>query len=95
MFVSRRVATLAIIAVIIAIIAEDSDARKKKSKCRYRRKKGVDTCVDIMPKRVPKRCRKFSNIKGKCEEINGVCELSGKLRRGKPGCVCNVTGLDF
>ena len=91
----RRVATTAIIAVIIAIIAEDSDAGKKKSKCRYRRKKGVDTCVDVMPMRVPKRCRKYSNIKGNCEEINGVCELSGKLRKGKPVCVCNVTSLDF
>ena len=85
-------ATIAIIAVITAIIAEDSDTRKKKSKYRYRRKKGVDACVKVMPKRVPKTMY-YSNIKGNCEEINGVCDFSGKLRRGK--LVCNITDLDI
>ena len=80
----NRAAIFVITIVILAIIAEECAAAKKKSLCRYRKKQ--NRCIDIPMRRIPRKCRKYSNIKGRCENIQGICELASK--KGRPSCQC-------
>ena len=93
MMSSPKIFLVAIIAIIILLlIADGIDARKKKAKCRYRSK--INKCVDVIPRdlrRIPNVCRKYVDIKRECASMGGVCKVSDKLRKGKIACYCDLS----
>ena len=85
MMLSKTVFTFLI---ITALIAEEALAKKKKSLCRtrYDKKNKQAKCMDIPTKRIPRRCRKYFGVKGKCENEDRVCML--RTKNGKQRCKC-------
>ena len=74
--------------IITALIAEEALAKKKKSLCRtrYDKKNKQAKCMDIPTKRIPRRCRKYFGVKGKCENEDRVCMF--RTKNGKQRCKC-------
>ena len=77
-----------VVLFVVLIIAEHTDARKKKRLCRYRPK--TNTCVDILKKqhrRLPRVCR--VNIPGMCEAQGGKCvQRLRKPEDPRKRCAC-------
>ena len=88
----RKLYLVSIIAIIVLLLIVDGiDARRKKPSCRYRTK--LNRCVDVIPReqrRIPKQCRKYVEIKKECASMGGVCKISAKNRKGKIRCSCDL-----
>ena len=75
-----------VVFLVVAIIAQQTDARRKKRLCRFRPK--TNTCVDIIEKkhrRLPRVCR--VNIPGQCQATGGIC-VQKLSNNGRKRCAC-------
>ena len=86
MTLSIKKTKLVMFIVVIAMLADEIDAKRKKRYCRYISKS--NRCVDTLPvkhRRLPNVCK--ASMLRRCAATGGRCVHRYK-RNGKVGCAC-------